>query len=239
MKDRVGEEYITNEGYKVRIVEYFGKDNCTIKFNCGNKLLKITYDNIIKGRVRNPFVPIVSGVGFTGKGVYKASIDGKRTKCYLLWKNVLRRVYDREYKSYDNVTVCEEWHNFQNFAEWFYNKSNYKEEWQLDKDILSTKDRIYSPKTCSFIPQEINKLLIKSNIFDKIKTDKSYLDDRGTYRASLNIGGKSVHLKRCSTQEEAMQTYKIAKEKHIKEIANKYKNVLEQKVFEALITYKI
>ena len=33
--DRVGEKYITNEGYEIEIIEYFGANNCTIKFNDG------------------------------------------------------------------------------------------------------------------------------------------------------------------------------------------------------------
>ena len=41
-------------------------------------------------------------------------------------------------KNYLDVTVCEEWHNFQNFAKWFY--ENYYEisgeKMRLDKDIL-------------------------------------------------------------------------------------------------------
>ena len=42
-----------------------------------------------------------------------------------------------------------------------------------------------------------------------------------------------------STPEQAFQAYKKAKEKTIKEIAVKYKSVIPQKLFEAMINYKV
>lgn len=239
MKDRVGEKWVTNEGYEIEIIEYLNSKNITIKFSCGNILSNIMYGNIIKGRVRNPFIPNVYNTGFVGSGKYEPNVNKARTVCYYIWKNMLKRCYSEIDKSYSNIHVVKEWHNFQNFAEWFYTKSNYQEGFHLDKDILSINNKVYSPETCTFIPQEVNKLLIKSNIFSKVKTSKSYLNERGTYRASLNIRGKAVSLKRCKTQEEAMNTYKVAKENYIKEVANKYKNVLEKQVFETLINHKI
>jgi hypothetical protein len=54
--------------------------------------------------------------------------------------------------------VCNEWHNFQNFAEWFC--KNYcdasMDKWQLDKDIIVPGNRVYSPETCCFVPNAVN-----------------------------------------------------------------------------------
>lgn len=41
------------------------------------------------------------------------------------------------------------------------------------------------------------------------------------------------------TPEEAFQSYKIAKEEWIKEVANKWRDKLDVKVYEALCNYKI
>jgi hypothetical protein len=54
---------------------------------------------------------------------------------------MLKRRYSKKgehYKYYKDVKICEEWYNFQNFAEWFENNYNPEtmQSWQLDKDIL-------------------------------------------------------------------------------------------------------
>ena len=70
--------------------------------------------------------------------------------------------------SYKGVEVCEEWYNFQNFAEWcetqkFLNAKDVKgKSYQLDKDILVKGNKIYSPDTCCFVPPEINSLFINA-----------------------------------------------------------------------------
>lgn len=50
---------------------------------------------------------------------------------------------------------------------------------------------------------------------------------------------KSYSLGYYITPEEAFEVYKTAKEKHIKEIAEEWKNLISNKVYEILITYKI
>jgi len=78
---------------------------------------------------------------------------------------MLRRCYDPKshikHPTYKNVTVCKEWHNFQVFAEWF--EAQHKEEWyELDKDLLSRDNKIYSPETCLLIPCSLNSFLPNS-----------------------------------------------------------------------------
>ena len=46
--------------------------------------------------------------------------------------------------------------------EWFDNPVNgYKEGYSLDKDILVKGNKIYSPETCCFVPQDVNILFTK------------------------------------------------------------------------------
>jgi hypothetical protein len=68
--------------------------------------------------------------------------------------------------TYQDVFVCEEWHNFQVFAKWFY-ENYYKilgEIMNLDKDIIKKGNKIYGPEYCAFVPQTINKLLVKTEM---------------------------------------------------------------------------
>ena len=50
---------------------------------------------------------------------------------------------------------------------------------------------------------------------------------------------KNKFLGRYKTPEEAFQVYKQFKERYIKEVAEEYKNVIPQKLYEAMINYKI
>ncbi|AUR91783.1 winged helix-turn-helix DNA-binding domain protein [Vibrio phage 1.164.O._10N.261.51.A7] len=116
---------------------------------------------IRKGSVKDPFVPIVSGVGFFGVGKHRARVGSHRSPTYNVWKNMLARCYDKDVQAknphYIGCSVCEEWHNFQNFAEWYEsNKPSTCGDYHLDKDIKIKGNRIYSPDACSIISPQLN-----------------------------------------------------------------------------------
>lgn len=108
--------------------------------------------------VRDCNAKTVFGIGFRGYGEYKISENGKHTKCYKVWHSMMLRCYDenihKEYNTYTNCIVCNEWHNYQIFAEWFY--ENYIEGYQLDKDLRLYGNKLYSPKTCMFFHKDVN-----------------------------------------------------------------------------------
>ncbi len=243
-KNRIGEKYITNEGYEVEIIEYFSKDNTTIKFKNGFILHNIGVGNLKKGNVKNPYHPSIQGVGYLGEGIHICAIDSLKTKCYSTWSDVLRRCYNEKerYKNptYKTVTVCEEWHNFQNFAKWY--EENWKDymdsSWQLDKDILSRENKTYSPETCAFVPQEINSLLVKRQN-DRSKVSIGVYKEKSCYSVKINKYGNSKTLWGFKTPEEAFNAYKEAKEQYIKEVADKWKDLINEKVYEALYSYTV
>lgn len=198
----------------------------------------------LKNEVLNKksFIISVYGVGFIGQGNYKTSVNRKKTKEYSKWNNILHRCYDKNYKennpTYKDVTVCEEWHNFQVFAQWF--EDSYIEGFQLDKDILSKSTKIYSPETCCFVPIEINSLFKKFNSgVNSLPRGISYDKINNKYKVSVSKSGKTITKGRYSTVEEAVNIYKIEKETEIKRVANKYKYQITQQVYQALINYKI
>lgn len=161
-KDRTGEKHITNQGYEVEIIEYFNSLNCTILFSNGLICKNIIYRHIKNGYIKNPLHKTVYNIGYMGVGDYVTVINKKKTRVYLSWYSMMKRSYSEKYHkiypTYKDVKVCEEWQNFQTFAKWFY--ENYNPEimqgWHLDKDILIKDNRIYSPDTCIFVPNEIN-----------------------------------------------------------------------------------
>ena len=243
-KCRIGEKYITNEGYEIEIIEYFGYMNCTIVFNDDNKTIMCNqqYGAIVDGRIKNPNHPIVCNVGYFGQGKYKALTEAGRTKYYRVWYSIIRRCYDKkqlEYNpSYKGCSVIKEWHNFQNFAKWF--EDSYVEGWQLDKDILIKGNKVYSPDTCCFVPQEINKIFTKTNAKrGDYPIGVSYHKRDERYYATVQINGKYKYLGSFYTPEEAFQAYKIAKENYIKDVANRWKDLISDKVYQALINYQV
>ena len=244
MKNRVGEIRKSNCGL-MKIIEYNGALDITVKFKTGS-IVKTNYDHFKKGEVKDPLFPSVFGIGYVGVGKYKPSINRKLTIEYITWQNMLKRCYDpltiNRQPTYRNVTVCEEWKNFQTFAEW-HQENYYKisgEIIELDKDIIKRDNKIYCPEFCSFVPQSINKLLIKSDKSrGKYPIGVCFHKPLNKYQSQLAINGKIKHLGYFSTSTEAFQSYKIAKEKQVKIIANKYKNVLDQRLYNSLMQYEI
>ena len=59
------------------------------------------------------------------------------------------------------------------------------------------------------------------------------------FEASLSVNGKGTYLSAYNTSEEAFQAYKIAKEEYIKEVADKWKEQIDPKVYQAMYNYKV
>jgi hypothetical protein len=186
--------------------------------------------------MKNLYNKTVYGVGYIGNGSHKITVNAQRTDASNAWKNMIQRCYKglESHPSYNKVFVCEQWHNFQNFAKW--HEENYIEGWQLDKDILVKGNKIYCPQTCAFVPPEINYLFVKCNKKrGEYPIGVSLVHNR--FQATLRKNGKTFNLGRFNTPEEAFESYKGAKEKYIKDIANKWKNEVTEEVYQALVNY--
>ena len=210
---------------------------------CGNV-------NRIKSNTGKPKVRknLVFGVGVND---YMENVKNKNVhmQSYIIWHGMFQRCYAKEYykkrPTYTGCSVCEEWQKFSNFKYWLDNPSNgYRNGYQLDKDVLIKGNKVYSPETCCFVPQEINTLFIKS---DKTRGDlpigvgKSVCAKGIKYTANFSKFGKRRRLGTFDTPEEAFNAYKSAKEKHIQEIALEYysQGKITERVYNALMNYKV
>jgi hypothetical protein len=237
-KDRVGEKHTTNEGYTIEIIDYNGVYNCSIKFDCGLILNNIGYGNIVKGTIRNPLHKSVHKIGYLGIGKYNRT---KNSKCYYVWNSMICRSFCEKYNvsfpTYKDITVCEEWKCFQNFAEWFY--KNYKEGFELDKDILIKGNKTYSPETCAFVPQEVNYLFTKRQNKRGLYPIGVSIDKKGKFRATFTRDNIQAYLGKFNTPEEAFQAYKKAKENYIKQKADEWKDLIDPRVYQAMYNYQV
>lgn len=244
IKNRIGEKHINNQGLEFEIIDYKGSANVTIEYSDGFIAYNVQYTHIKSKSVSNPYHKSVCGVGFLGVGIHKTKINNKDTHTYSIWSGVLRRCYSEKSQekrpTYKDVTVCEEWHNFQNFAQWV--EENYNPEtmqgWHLDKDILIKGNKIYSPETCCFVPLEINGMLKSTSLRNNtgiigVSYNKKY-DNYRTWLPKNKKGSRNF-----KTPEEAFEKYKKTREEHIKEVANLWKDKIEPKVYQALMNYQV
>ena len=163
-------------------------------------------------------------------------------KSYITWQSMIVRCYSdksRDYhRSYSNVTICKEWHLFSNFKKWF--DKHFVDGWALDKDILAKGNKEYAPDKCCFVPSELNSIILKSNKSrGKYPIGVSYIKKLNKFRADYSSKDKKVYLGLFNSQQDAFNAYKESKEKHIKKVADKYKDQLEPRVYEALYNYQV
>jgi len=187
---------------------------------------------------------LVCGVGIND-WVGAVWVDGKDIREYKLWTSMLQRCFDEKYKqnqpTYKDVTCSKEWLSMTKFIEDVSQMKGFGlEGWQLDKDIIQKGNKLYSKDTCCFVPLEVNILLTKR---DKSRGEYPigvcFDKTMGKFMAKLRINGKRKFLGRFTTPEEAFQVYKLAKEAHIKVVAQKWKHLIEERVFQALMTYEV
>jgi len=238
------DEVATNSyGSKMKIINYSNSHNIIVQFENGYKT-KTKYMHFLKGRVTSPYDKRLYGIGYIGEGVYLPTREKTQTKQYQKWERMLRRCYSNstEYFSYIGCTVCDEWHNFQNFGEWF-DKNYYEipgEKMQLDKDILFKGNKIYSPDTCVFVPQRIN------NIFEIKKASRGnypigvhFSKPNKKYAAQCHSNKSETFLGYYNSPEEAFSVYKTEKENYIKEVADEYKGKIPQRLYKAMYNYVV
>lgn len=236
LKNRVGLTSISEAGQKMIITEYFGCKNITIQFEDNVILKNKRLDLFIEGRVLNPMLPTVTNIGFLGIGKYSCKDNPLSYQC---WSSMLKRCYgDNSGRCYENCTVHKDWHNFQNFAKWFEEnfKPEFMQKWHLDKDLLVRENKIYSSETCCFAPAQLNSLLIGQNLK---KLDKGIRRNNSKFEALVGRDGESIYLGIFNTIEEARIVYITEKEKEIKRVANKFKDLISNKLYRILMDYKI
>lgn len=249
-QDRLYSENYNKQNCLMKIIKYDGVRKVTVQFQDKFKYTTTTfYKHFLNGSIINPYYPDVLGVGICGTK-YPTKINGKNTKEYRTWYNMLLRCYDKKIHerepTYIQCECCEEWLLYENFYEWIHSQENFdtisKIEWALDKDILIKNNKIYSPNTCCLVPQTINNLFIKSDATrGQYPIGVSYYKNISKYASQCHDGNKNIYLGVYNTPEEAFYVYKNFKEKLIKNNAKQeYSNHnITKQCYDAMITYEV
>jgi len=178
------------------------------------------------------------------------SSKGKHLKEYSLWKDMVLRStigHQEKFPCYTGCTISENFKNYAYFYDWYQEQTGSKtidengRSWQLDKDLLYKRNKLYSEDTCILLPQRINGLLIKQQGARGEYPIGVYLSvSIGKFIARCHIGkGVRKNLGRFDTPDEAFSVYKRFKEALIKEIADEYKEQLDSRAYYALLSYKV
>lgn len=237
------EEINTNTyGTKMKIVAYRSYTDIDVEFLDEHHYVKKhnNYHNFKVGGIKNPYDKWVYGVGAIGDGRFKVKIEtnGDYTPEYTAWVNMLKRCYYQKKNAkndayLDRCTVCEEWLNFQNFALWFEKHKYYvNERLHVDKDISNPCNTVYSPKTCFLTPQKINMLFM--NKPNKRGLPNGIIKYPSGYLAKYNHKDLGIY----NTLEEAYKVYSKEKKNEIVKVANEYKGIIPNELYEALLNYE-
>jgi hypothetical protein len=245
LKDRTGEVSYTKYGTKATIIQYINRRKVLVEFDDDYKYQYYTsYPNFKNGMLTNPYeCRSKNGIGFIGVGQYNSK---EHKLAYHKWSAIIQRCIKTDYtdeslKSYKGCTICDEWLNFQNFAKWFYeNYYECQEPLCVDKDILIHGNKHYSPETCLLVPQRINLLFIKEKgrRGDLVIGAQHHSSGNG-YMSMLSTLNGNKYLGLFSNEIDAFNIYKEEKEKYIKEVADEYKSVIPDKLYDAMYRYEV
>ena len=183
---------------------------------------------------------LVAGVGYN-EGKYPSV----KVKEHALWRSMLARCYTERNlllkPAYRGCSVSDNFKQYSFFYEWCNKQVGFKVEgFALDKDLLIKGNKVYSEDTCVFVPLEINNLIVKS---DSLRGDYpigvTFDKERNKFQARIWINNKPKFLGRFEDIDSAFLAYKTAKESHLKVIAEKWKGLIDQRAYEALMNYQV
>lgn len=214
------------------VVEKIGSHS-TVVFDSGFTTTRLNREVFI-GQIKDKLFPSLFGVGYLGLGEIPASVidsNGKtvQSREYSYWVRMLSRVYKSGQKAYEDVTVCNEWHSFQTFANWCRSKVGFlNEDFVLDKDVLVSGNKVYAPDKCCFLPRNINALFVCRG------REKGHYFRAGKYEVSWS----KKQIGRTTCKDEADRIHNQHFEKVLKEMAEDYREKLDSEVYHHLLTIK-
>ena len=85
-------EYFLNDGGSCKIISVVSKGKVEIEFTgYEGQSIYVYKDNLIKGKVKNPFKPSLCGIGVIGKGKYDSKTTINGVNLYRIWVGMVKR----------------------------------------------------------------------------------------------------------------------------------------------------
>lgn len=240
----VGVIHKTKNYGDIKITKFTNSRNVEVVFIDTGYKTKAESGQIRKGNVKDRLYRSVWGVGFVGDGSY----NSKNTLAYSKWCGIFGRCYSSKLHEkkpmYKGCSVCEEWHDFQRFAAWFDVKCpKQSKEYDLDKDLKISNNKVYCPDSCLFIHHNVNtfltdnksirgKYMIGVNMAKNKKSYEAYCGNPSNIGIKKNIGR---YIGAFKTELEAHKAWRAKKAEYTKMLADKES---DKEVKSALLNYK-
>ena len=175
---------------------------------------------------------LVCGIGINEK---ERPSSGDRS--YKTWAYILKDCANPKTRS-----KIGDFKSYKTFYDWHKSQIGYNSNYRISKDLLDKSNNEFSSKKCVLVPLEVSRFLRKTKGtrgdlpmgVDKMPSGKSF---RYIARASFENSRKSLGMR--STIEEAFELYKVAKESKARELAEKYRDQIDPRAYEALLNYKV
>lgn len=165
------------------------------------------------------------------------------TRSYGVWAGMLARCYSLSYQvkkpSYIGCSVDVKFLRYSCFDKWANMQVGFHQRFQLDKDLLVKRNKIYCPETCVFLPLEVNMALVtqkrsRGELPIGVRRDKG-----GGYAAQVYCSGVNTYSRLVGSREEAFELYREMKCKELQRLAEKFKRELDRRAYIALVNYKV
>ncbi|UZV41142.1 hypothetical protein vBVpaMR16F_76 [Vibrio phage vB_VpaM_R16F] len=248
-KLKEGSRYKTNQGFWFTVEKYIKSTNVVIRFDpddlCPDGYVRKTTKHYInKGVIDYPLERSACGIGYMGCAKYELKSDRHIQD---VWLKMLRRCYKpnkKDIKAYGDCKVCDDWLCYKTFYLWYKDQmesGNYMKGYQLDKDILNFRNKVYCPEFCRLVPEKINSFL--NNFTDTrgtgLPNGVNWKEANKKYQVSI----KDEYSNRkylCITDniEYGYSVYTKEKERIAKVLADMYEGVVCIDIINALRNFK-
>jgi hypothetical protein len=142
--------------------------------------------------------------------------------------------------TYAGCTVCDEWHNFQAFAEWNTQQRGYGEGWHIDKDLIVKGNKVYQPDRCCLLPPDVNTFLLRrQNDRGPWPIGVTLHRESGRFFAQLSVDKHQIVLGTFDNPDDAYAAYKAGKEREARKLAEKYKDQISAAANAALCAFTV
>lgn len=180
------------------------------------------------------------------------SLGGKLTynPSYYYWNKMKYRcnpdgAEQKKNPTYIGCTYQEDWGDFDGFMQWatqqkgFLSVDENQNVFQLDKDLLCPRNKVYGEETCLFLPKRLNGFLINRKPVN-LPVGVSYHQHTGKYQAQVNlvgVGCGNKYLGVYTDPEAACDAYCDYKMQIAKQLALLWADHIDSRAFDALLRY--
>ena len=196
---------------------------------CESKPYKST-----SGRPRNSVLGVaINDAPF----ITNSLVNGKYQKdpAYSQWKSMVSRCYSEREKAkrstYEECTLDDRWLSFMSFyRSW---KPRYFYSYQIDKDILVTGNKEYSPDKCLMVPIWVNTFIGEKRKTTNLPVGVTWSKNKGRYLAQITTGMKYKTLGYYDDPIEASKVWFNNKINHLNAVKHEL-DLIDDRLFSCL-----